>query len=238
MNGDFETFFRENLTAVTSFLIRSGAGRIEAEDAVQEAMVLAYRSWSTIRHPRAWVRLVSWRLYTASGVKVDEVADTRRSDDLLNSLAVDDLFVLLGDEQRRVVAALRRLPLAQRVVMAWYYDGYRPWEIALILGKPASTVRSDLRFARSRLRHQLSGDPATRARWPELAAADELEDRAGQVNSARNGCVTEPAPEFGLGVLDGNSASETDRTPSDIQDIGADVARGDVEAITIEEDQR
>jgi DNA-directed RNA polymerase specialized sigma24 family protein len=46
---------------------------------------------------------------------------------------------------------LRSLPAAQREVMAWTYDGYRPTEIAALLGKPPATVRSLLRDARAAL---------------------------------------------------------------------------------------
>jgi RNA polymerase sigma-70 factor (ECF subfamily) len=46
------------------------------------------------------------------------------------------------------------LPLNQRQVMAWTYDGYQPTEIAALLGKDPATVRSTLRDARAALKRK------------------------------------------------------------------------------------
>lgn len=72
----------------------------------------------------------------------------------------DDL-ALLPEEGRTVIGLLRRLPPAQRLVMAWYFDGYGPAEIAAILDKRPETVRSALRHARLRLRRELTGSLLT-----------------------------------------------------------------------------
>jgi RNA polymerase sigma-70 factor (ECF subfamily) len=45
--------------------------------------------------------------------------------------------------------------------MAWTYDGYRPTEIAAVLGKPPATVRSALREARIALRRTYRPDEET-----------------------------------------------------------------------------
>ena len=55
-----------------------------------------------------------------------------------------------------VLEAIKRLPPAQRRVMAWSFDGYSPAEIAAILGEDALTVRSNLRHARRQLAESLA----------------------------------------------------------------------------------
>jgi DNA-directed RNA polymerase specialized sigma24 family protein len=49
--------------------------------------------------------------------------------------------------------------MSQRQVMAWTYDGYQPNEIAVVLGKPVTTVRSLLRHARASLRQAYDPRP-------------------------------------------------------------------------------
>lgn len=239
MSDDFETFFRENFAAVTGFLIRAGAARVAAEDAVQEAMMLAYRSWSTIRYPRAWVRLVSWRVHAASVVGSNEVlgdiVNGSGWDDDVGQLALDD-HTSLGDEERQVLDALRRLPLAQRIVMAWFYDGYRPWEIAVLLGKPAATVRSDLRFARSRLRRDLALSPAGPARWPDLDTTCDARDLAAPVNAARDERITDPNPHRPSAAFDSDTVVAGRRLSAD--DRVTDGSNGDATTIAAEGDQR
>lgn len=69
----------------------------------------------------------------ASGLLPDELAD-----EIVNR----HVFLrLLGD-----------LPEQQRTIIAWTYDGYRPTEIAGLLGMNPATVRSLLRDARTKLK--------------------------------------------------------------------------------------
>jgi DNA-directed RNA polymerase specialized sigma24 family protein len=102
--------------------------------------------------------------------------------------SVDDLL-MLGEEECRVLSLLRQLPAAQREAMAWYYDGYPPREIAAIVGKPAATVRSELRLARARLRAELARDPVVRARWPQLSEASTpvVDTQTGDGTAAQDG---------------------------------------------------
>ena len=192
MRSDFEVFFRDSFVPITLFLIRSGAGRTEAEDAVQEAMALAYRSWSLIRVPEAWVRVVARRVFLASDVRECGPRDREADFSGWTTAEADDLS-LFGDEERRVVSLLRGLPPAQREAMAWFYDGYHPHEIAAIVGKSAATVRSELRFARQRLRANLAADPESRTRWPGQDDHHAVDDR----KLPRDGITVEQPPSAG-----------------------------------------
>jgi RNA polymerase sigma factor (sigma-70 family) len=60
-----ETLLRDLIPAVTSVLVRRGADFATAEDAVQEALVRALRSWPTDppADPKAWLITVAWRRF-------------------------------------------------------------------------------------------------------------------------------------------------------------------------------
>ncbi|MGP4052758.1 RNA polymerase sigma factor [Streptomyces sp. 2A115] len=134
-----------------------------AKDAAQEAMTMAYRDWSGVREPKAWVRIVGWRVANRQ---------FRRHADEWRLHAENPGAGAPGpgaetDPQRRweskleeqaVLDALRRLPPRQRQAMAWRFDGFTPAEIADHLGKPAATVRSHLRHARELLK----------STWPDV----------------------------------------------------------------------
>jgi RNA polymerase sigma factor (sigma-70 family) len=155
VDDDFDSFFRRAAPRVVLFLIKLGASRQQAEDAAQEAMLRAYQAWSTIRYPEAWVRVVASRVHAAAVAGDRCVAGTVEAN-LSNLIAADTDLLVDDEERRRVLELLRRLPPAQRLVMAWYVDGFGPKEIAAILQKNPDTVRSDLRHARLRLRRELA----------------------------------------------------------------------------------
>ncbi|NUT47266.1 MAG: sigma-70 family RNA polymerase sigma factor [Saccharothrix sp.] len=151
-SGDFDEFFRRELTPLVAFVRRAGFGAQQAEDAAQEAMAGAYQRWDALRSPRAWVRVVACR--TA-------VVDARRwRDGVLRAVAAgwvvsvhhDPDVVVLAEERRRLLAVLGSLPECRRSAMAWHLDGYDHGEIAERLGTSPATVRSHLRHARDALR--------------------------------------------------------------------------------------
>jgi hypothetical protein len=93
-----------------------------------------------------------------------------------------------------VLKAIKRLPPAQRRVMAWYFDGYAPAEIAGILGEDAPTVRSNLRHARRRLAEALAvPDPAppggTFSSAVDVKAASTRAGRTGAGNALSAGAA-------------------------------------------------
>lgn len=65
------------------------------------------------------------------------------------------------DEKREVAEAVMALPVKYKeVVWLHYYEGYQTDEIAAMLGRPPSTVRNQLRDARTKLKITLGGDGA------------------------------------------------------------------------------
>lgn len=65
------------------------------------------------------------------------------------------------DENREVIDAVMALPVKYKeVVWLHYYEGYQTDEIAVMLNRPPSTVRNQLRDARAKLKLTLGGDGA------------------------------------------------------------------------------
>lgn len=157
-------------------------GTDEAEDAAQEALVRAWRAWSTLRNPdtaRAWLLRITvnvcreWR----RGTRGRMLRLTQPLPDEAADVAGLDAFGLLDDDPGTsdhtgaldLRQAVRQLPLDFRVVIALrYYAGLEPHEIAAALSIPAATVRTRQHRALILLRGQLEGAgvriPAQRAR--------------------------------------------------------------------------
>jgi RNA polymerase sigma factor (sigma-70 family) len=149
----FDPFFRERFSRTVVLLTAMGASRADAEDATQEAMILAWNQWSSIREPAAWVRTVAVRSYLRLRRGRPEVTAL---DESAPDPAADDDLGSFEEEQRQVLHLLRKLPDGQRAVAALYYDGLNCEEIAALLGKAPATVRSHLRHARLSLKEVIA----------------------------------------------------------------------------------
>jgi RNA polymerase sigma factor (sigma-70 family) len=124
----------------------------EAEDAVQETMELAWRSWAALREPSkrsAWLRQICVRR---------AVRSRRR---LLPRLWLADS----GDVHRPpqedpdpdLDRGYRRLTRPQRAVIALHYEyGYTLDECAALIGCQPGTARSHLARALASLRKELN----------------------------------------------------------------------------------
>jgi RNA polymerase sigma-70 factor, ECF subfamily len=134
----------------------------EAEDVVQEAFLRAWRNWrkiSTYDEPAAWVHRVAWNLGTS---RLRRVALATRHALRHHREAASQP---VGPEHVVLVAALRKLPNAQRRVIVLHYLADRSVaEIATALGVPRGTVLSWLHRGRARLAAQLTDAPAAQTR--------------------------------------------------------------------------
>ncbi|GAA1034498.1 sigma-70 family RNA polymerase sigma factor [Virgisporangium ochraceum] len=149
---EFEMFYKSEMPKVVAFLMVQGGRAPTATEIAQEAMLEAYRQWDVIDQPRAWVRRVASRMWW----RARETERAERPQDALpesGPLLTDDAAAEI-EARHTFLAMTRQLPAAQREVMAWTYDGYRPTEIAALISKPPATVRSVLRQAREALRSQ------------------------------------------------------------------------------------
>ena len=120
----------------------------EAEDLVQEAFVRASASGARflrVDNPEAWLRRTAVNLHRNRWRKLRNFTRIRPQLEI-----VKDLPGL--DEHLVVVDALRRLPEAQREVLALHYLADLPvLEIASALGVPEGTVKSRLMRGREAL---------------------------------------------------------------------------------------
>ena len=131
-----------------------------AEDALQVALITAWRELPHLREPdrfEAWVHRILVRACYA------EARRSRRWTTNVRVLPVDGpvapdahLSVADRDELER---AFRRLPLEQRAVFVYHhYVGLPLVEIAETLGIPAGTARSRLHYATRTLRAAIEAD--------------------------------------------------------------------------------
>jgi RNA polymerase sigma-70 factor (ECF subfamily) len=133
-----------------------------AEDAVQEAFLIAWRTADTFMPERA--RASTWLLTLVHRRAVDLVRreQRRRSEPIevagerAGEGAADEA-VWLRYERERVQAALRQLPDQQREALELaYYGGFSQSELAERLGQPVGTIKSRMFSGLARLRDLLA----------------------------------------------------------------------------------
>lgn len=134
-----------------------------AEDAVQEALVIAWRDLPALRDPArfdAWLTKLLVRCCITEAVRTRRaVANLVPMPDEIRSSADDYLAVGDRDQLER---GFRRLPPEQRALLVLrHYAGLEPTEIADALGIPAGTARSRLHHAHRAMRAALEADART-----------------------------------------------------------------------------
>ena len=130
------------------------------EDAVQEALVIAWRDLPGLRDPDrfdAWLHRLVVRSCLHEAVRERRlIANLRVLPPDLPAGGDDFLSVADRDQLER---GFRRLDPQQRAILALrHYAGYEPAEIAEILGIPAGTARSRLHHAHRAMRAALEAD--------------------------------------------------------------------------------
>ena len=165
-NGDHEAFAK---------LVSASAGRLHgaaklilrdpdrAQDAVQEAFVLAWRHIRALRDPEAWD---AW-LYRLTVRACYRLARTNRRRDLAEVHLVTDEdgfpaqidFSMHVAERDRLGRELGRLPVDQRTVMVLHFYLDLPLtDVADILDIPAGTAKSRLHRGLATLRAAMAAE--------------------------------------------------------------------------------
>jgi RNA polymerase sigma-70 factor, ECF subfamily len=152
--GDREAFgklvdrHRRTMFAVA---LQRGFQPTEAEDLTQEIFVKAYRSLKDLQEPENFAR---WLYGIAAHVTADAARNRKRhADDVRLENAPEVPAAIDSSHENReesgeIMRALRELPDAQRLVLTLrYVEGLTPKEIALRLGQPRGTIRSQLHHA-------------------------------------------------------------------------------------------
>lgn len=127
-----------------------------AQDATQEAFVIAYQNLNQLRDPNAfagWFKQIvlsqSYRLtrsHRLSTKSIDVSVDVPTDDN--TSMLIETIEL-----RDKVMAALQALPEhEQKVTEMFYLSGYSQSEIAKMLELPLTTVKKRLQYARQHLK--------------------------------------------------------------------------------------
>ena len=142
-----EATYQSSWVALTRLAFLLVGDRSEAEDIVQSAFTTAAARWSSIDDPLAYLRRAI--VNRANDVHRRTSRATRRvafANEWLEAPEIDELWSKLGmlSDAQRAVIVLR------------YYEDLELVDIAEVLNRPASTVRSDLRRALMKLKELLT----------------------------------------------------------------------------------
>ena len=168
-NGDRDAFV--DLIRVRSDRLFAIAQRVlrdidRAEDALQDALVIAWRDLRGLRDPDrfdAWLQRLLIHVCIAQATRERRRTANLRALPIDGPAASDDLLSIADRDQ--LDRGFRRLPPEQRAILVLHhYLGYAPSEIAETLGIPAGTARSRLHHAHRAMRAALAADARTTVR--------------------------------------------------------------------------
>jgi len=149
--ASFEAFYAEDRVRLINFLVAFGAPHADAEDIVQEAMLSAALNWETASiNPRPYVRTAVKRIYLRR-----KGQDQNRAWAEQQHLDAGNTTALFDEDTRHIYDIVRALPEAQREVIAWTIDGYKPAEIAEFTERAVDTMYALRRTARQAIRDKL-----------------------------------------------------------------------------------
>ena len=128
----------------------------DAEDAVQEAFLHAYRALHRFLPDQAFGAWLH-RIVANAALDITRRRKVRDADELPETVASPFRDPAEASElRRRLQEALDTLPARQRAVIVLHdVEGFKHAEIGVTLGIPEGTARSDLHYARSHLREVL-----------------------------------------------------------------------------------
>ena len=157
--GAFAALFGHFAPRLKSFMMKSGAAPDQAEEIAQDVMATLWRKAHLFDPAKASVS--TWIFTIARNRRIDMLRKQRRPEpeDLpWGPEAEPDQadIVALQQESDQLRAAMATLPNKQRdLVERAYYGELTHREIAETTGLPLGTIKSRLRLALDRLRHQM-----------------------------------------------------------------------------------
>ena len=155
----FAALFRHFAPRVKAFLMKSGASEVLAEEVTQEVMATVWQKAHMFDPARASV--ATWIFTIARNRKIDALRKQKRPEpeDLPwgPEAEPDQADVLsLQEETERLGQALAQLPEKQRdLIERAYFGDLSHSEIAEATGLPLGTIKSRIRLALERLRHEM-----------------------------------------------------------------------------------
>ncbi|MFN3845488.1 MAG: sigma-70 family RNA polymerase sigma factor [Paracoccaceae bacterium] len=155
----FAALFRHFAPRVKGFLMKSGASDSLAEECAQDVMATLWQKANMFDAERASV--ATWVFTIARNRRIDALRKSRRPEpeDLPwgPEPEPDQAEVFEAQQEtERLGAALAQLPAKQRALIERAFFGdLSHSEIALETGLPLGTIKSRIRLALERLRHQM-----------------------------------------------------------------------------------
>jgi RNA polymerase sigma factor (sigma-70 family) len=138
-----EVVYKSSWLALTRLAYLLVGDRNEAEDIVQRVFVTATSRWESIEDPASYLRRAV----------VNRAQDSHRRSFKSAGAAVLPTAAIGEPEVDDAWKFVQALPTIQRaVVVLRFYEDLSLTDIGSLLGRPASTVRSDLRRALTTLR--------------------------------------------------------------------------------------
>lgn len=159
----FAELFRHFAPRVKAFLMKSGANPTMAEDCTQDVMATIWRKAHMFDPQRA--SLATWVFTVARNRKIDLLRKERRPEpeELTWGPAPEpeqSQVLEMQQDTDRLRAAIAALPEKQRLLVERAYFGDQTQtEISKETGLPLGTIKSRIRLALERLRHEMQGDP-------------------------------------------------------------------------------
>ncbi|MFF4530825.1 RNA polymerase sigma factor SigM [Streptomyces sp. NPDC001407] len=156
----FSEIVRRHRDRLWAVALRTLGDREEAADAVQDALVSAYRAAHTFRGQSAvttWLHRITVnacldRARKAASRRTSPLAETERLEQLLEPHESAAAPAERGDLHRELLQALATLPPDQRAALVLVdMQGYPVAEAAEVLGVPIGTVKSRCARGRARL---------------------------------------------------------------------------------------
>jgi RNA polymerase sigma-70 factor (ECF subfamily) len=130
-----------------------------ARDALQDALVMAWRDIPTLRDAS---RFDAWIQRLLTNVCIAQVSRERRHSARIALIAIESPAgdrTADVDDRDQIERGFRRLKPEERALLVLrHYAGYEPTEIAGLMGLPAGTVRSRLHHAHKSMRAALDAE--------------------------------------------------------------------------------
>ena len=159
---DFIQFYQEQMSKLVLFVCAgTGAHVEEAWDAAQIAMTEAWRQWSDIVVPRAFVRTVAVRAYYRAMPNPRFTTGNPVPDQVDGALTPDQI-VELTESTAELSVQLDGLTVDQRLAFTLAIDGYRTNEIAAIVVKSEDAVRKNIARAKAAIAKKIAGRSSAR----------------------------------------------------------------------------
>ena len=155
-DADFEAIYERHWKYIYRLCYAYMKSEADAEDCTEDAFVRLLTGDAVFEdevHEKKWltvtaINLCKDRLKSCARRNVGSI-----DDDMMPELAAPQ-----PEDWSDVLEAVMALPAKLKdAVVLFYYDGYRTEEIAVLLGRPPSTVRNQLRDARNLLKNVLGG---------------------------------------------------------------------------------